>query len=689
MRGQRLNVIKGTVPNPFNMPAGCNFAPRCPYRFEPCATHDPRLDDGGRAAASRAGCWKPASAGSVTADGQPRPDALPPSWSRTPGARPRAARAAIDEPARDALPIDPKARADGSGVSTDVTGGSTSPTAAASGPAVARGLERAARRTARRGPATSSSTTRSRRRPAAQDRRRPRRRRRQLRHQARRDPRPRRRVGLRQVDARPDAPAAPAADERHGACSTARTSSRAEGEDLKRLRRRMQIIFQDPVGSLNPRMPVSDIIGEGLLAQADEENGWGKRRSATSASATTSRPSACAATTRAATRTSSAAASASASASRARSRWSPSSSSATSRCRRSTSPSSRQILNLLLDLRRDFDLTYLFIAHNLSVVQYISDRVGGHVPGQDRRAGAGRRPVRRARGTPTRWRCCRPCPSPTRAGASGASCSRATCPARPPAVGLPLPHPLLAARAAGQPRDLRDRGAAAARHRRRAPGRLPLRRGISPTVSRTRRAVADDAVRRRSTRRRVASPERDLTGRDARAGGAIAESGRLGRSMAARGRAIGAQPGQRRRSSRHVRAGSCSLLELHAAPLREVAGDAARPSPAMGRAAPGAPPRRPPGRRGGSAASSADGSCSPTAGRRGLGTSPGRMIALAAAASGSGTGMADMSACVYGCARRRGRCCSRPAISATRPRYMTATRSLMCSTTPMLWAMNR
>jgi oligopeptide/dipeptide ABC transporter ATP-binding protein len=35
-----------------------------------------------------------------------------------------------------------------------------------------------------------------------------------------------------------------------------------------------------------------------------------------------------------------------------------------------------QILNLLLDLRREFDLTYLFIAHNLSVVQYISDRVG-------------------------------------------------------------------------------------------------------------------------------------------------------------------------------------------------------------------------------------------------------------------------------------------------------------------------
>jgi peptide/nickel transport system ATP-binding protein len=46
MRGQRLNVIKGTVPNPFNMPKGCNFSPRCPYSFEPCKTLDPRIEEG-------------------------------------------------------------------------------------------------------------------------------------------------------------------------------------------------------------------------------------------------------------------------------------------------------------------------------------------------------------------------------------------------------------------------------------------------------------------------------------------------------------------------------------------------------------------------------------------------------------------------------------------------------------------
>jgi oligopeptide/dipeptide ABC transporter ATP-binding protein len=34
-----------------------------------------------------------------------------------------------------------------------------------------------------------------------------------------------------------------------------------------------------------------------------------------------------------------------------------------------------QILNLLIDLKKEFQLTYLFIAHNLDVVRYISDRI--------------------------------------------------------------------------------------------------------------------------------------------------------------------------------------------------------------------------------------------------------------------------------------------------------------------------
>ena len=55
MRGTRLNVIRGTVPNPFNMPPGCNFAPRCPYRFEPCPEHDPRIEEEGEG--PPVACW--------------------------------------------------------------------------------------------------------------------------------------------------------------------------------------------------------------------------------------------------------------------------------------------------------------------------------------------------------------------------------------------------------------------------------------------------------------------------------------------------------------------------------------------------------------------------------------------------------------------------------------------------------
>jgi oligopeptide/dipeptide ABC transporter ATP-binding protein len=146
--------------------------------------------------------------------------------------------------------------------------------------------------------------------------------------------------------------------------------------DVKKMRRRMQVIFQDPVGSLNPRMPISDIIGEGLLAQADDKNGWRDRkvrdkRTSDYLEVVGLR--------------------------RDYTRRYPHEFSGGQRQRigiaraLALSPDfvfadepvsaldvsiQSQILNLLVDLREQFDLTFLFVAHNLSVVQYISDRVG-------------------------------------------------------------------------------------------------------------------------------------------------------------------------------------------------------------------------------------------------------------------------------------------------------------------------
>ncbi|MGA2513529.1 MAG: ABC transporter ATP-binding protein [Candidatus Limnocylindrales bacterium] len=42
-RGRELDVIKGVVPNPFRMPPGCKFQPRCPYAWELCRQSEPSL----------------------------------------------------------------------------------------------------------------------------------------------------------------------------------------------------------------------------------------------------------------------------------------------------------------------------------------------------------------------------------------------------------------------------------------------------------------------------------------------------------------------------------------------------------------------------------------------------------------------------------------------------------------------
>ncbi len=155
-------------------------------------------------------------------------------------------------------------------------------------------------------------------------------------------------------------------------------SVRFEGRDvlamhrreLKELRAQMQIIFQDPYASLNPRLPIGEIVGEGLAnhgmrnrrqreeAVADilekvglrryyinrypHEFSGGQRQRIGLARALVLRPKFIVA----------------------------------------DEPVSAldvsiqsQVLNLMADLKEEFGLTYLFISHNLSVVQHVSDRV--------------------------------------------------------------------------------------------------------------------------------------------------------------------------------------------------------------------------------------------------------------------------------------------------------------------------
>ena len=145
---------------------------------------------------------------------------------------------------------------------------------------------------------------------------------------------------------------------------------KTKGEELRRMRRKMQMIFQDPYASLNPRMTVGEIIGEPLLVHQVANQKETEERVANLLELVGLNP--------------------------AFSTRYPHEFSGGQRQRIGVAralalqPSfivcdepisaldvsiQAQVVNLLEDLQKQFNLTYLFIAHDLSMVRHISDRV--------------------------------------------------------------------------------------------------------------------------------------------------------------------------------------------------------------------------------------------------------------------------------------------------------------------------
>ena len=144
-----------------------------------------------------------------------------------------------------------------------------------------------------------------------------------------------------------------------------------KGSEMKALRRNMQMIFQDPYASLNPRMTVMDIIGEALDVHKLTSSRAQRKKKVEQLLELVNLNSAHA------------------------SRY-PHEFSGGQRQRIGIARAlavdpkfiiadepisaldvsiQAQVVNLLQDLQRDMGLTYLFIAHDLSMVKHISDRV--------------------------------------------------------------------------------------------------------------------------------------------------------------------------------------------------------------------------------------------------------------------------------------------------------------------------
>jgi ABC-type glutathione transport system ATPase component len=165
----------------------------------------------------------------------------------------------------------------------------------------------------------------------------------------------------------------------------------AGGTELRRLRRDMQIIFQDPFSALDPRMRVEDLVAEPLIIHRNEMKGTGQNGNPFALAGKDDIKAQVSQLLRAVGLDASAM------------RRYPHEFSGGQRqriviaralalrpkfivCDEPVSALDvsvgAQIVNLLAELQRDFGLTYLFISHSMPVVRYLSTRIAVMYQGQ-------------------------------------------------------------------------------------------------------------------------------------------------------------------------------------------------------------------------------------------------------------------------------------------------------------------